>query len=188
MDNRSAILHAALELFAANGYDAAGVQEVADAAGITKPTLYHYYGSKLGLLKALCETYHAPLNQRVEKAAAYQGDLPQTLERLAREYFEFALQNPVYYRLQLAMVFAPRHSEANQLAAEWNARQHHLVEDMFAAAVRDHGNMRGRQRLYAAVWIGTLNTCIGMWLNGYAALDEDLLQRVVRQFQHGIYS
>ena len=188
MDNRSAILNAALELFAANGYDAVGVQEVADAAGITKPTLYHYYGSKLGLLKALCETYHAPLNQLVEKAAAYQGDLPLTLEKLARAYFEFAMQNPVYYRLQLAMIFAPRHSEANQLAAEWNAQQHRLVEAMFAAAARDHGNMRGRQRLYAAVWIGTLNTCIGMWLNGYTDLDEDLLQRVVRQFQYGIYS
>jgi AcrR family transcriptional regulator len=188
MDNRSAILNCALELFAARGYDAVGVQEVADAAGIKKPTLYHYYGSKLGLLKSLFETYHTPLNQAVEVAACYHGNLPATLEALARAYFEFARQNPVYYRLQLAMVFAPRHSEANILVAEWNAQQHRQVEAMFAAAVQQHGNMRGRQRLYAANFIGTLNTCISMWLNGYAELDEDLLQRVVRQFQYGIYS
>jgi AcrR family transcriptional regulator len=188
MDNRSAILNAALELFAARGYDAVGVQEVAEAAGITKPTLYHYYGSKMGLLKALFEAYHAPLNHAVEQAACYTGWLPGTLESVARAYFEFARQNPVYYRLMLAMVFAPRHSEANSLASEWNARQHNLVENLFATAVKDNGNMRGKQRLYAAIFIGSLNTCIGMWLNGFTELDEDLLRRVVKQFQHGIYS
>ena len=28
------------------GYDAVGVQEIVDTAGITKPTLYYYFGSK----------------------------------------------------------------------------------------------------------------------------------------------
>ena len=53
MDNRSKILSCALKLFSARGYDAVGVQEIVDAAGITKPTLYHYFGSKRGLLETL---------------------------------------------------------------------------------------------------------------------------------------
>ena len=53
MDNRSAILSNALRLFAARGYDAVGIQEIVDEAGITKPTLYHYFGSKQGLLESL---------------------------------------------------------------------------------------------------------------------------------------
>jgi AcrR family transcriptional regulator len=188
MDNRSAILNCALELFASRGYDAVGVQEVAEAAGITKPTLYHYYGSKLGLLKALFDTYHSRLNQAVEQAVAYQGNLPHTLMQLALAYFEFARQNPVYYRLQLSLVFSPRHSDANAISTEWNARQHLLIETMFAAAGKDHGNMRGRQRQYAATFIGTLNTWIGMWLNGHVELNDELALRVVRQYQYGIYS
>ena len=188
MDNRSAILNCALELFASRGYDGVGVLEVAEGAGITKPTLYHYYGSKLGLLKALFETYHTVLNAAVAQAAAYQGDLPHSLVQLAQAYFEFARSNPVYYRLQLALYFAPRHSEANAVSAEWNMQQYRLVEEMFAAAVQNHGNMRGRQRMYAATFIGVMNTCIGMWLNGYTELDDELLQRAVRQFQYGIYS
>jgi TetR/AcrR family transcriptional regulator len=188
IDNRTIILNCALELFASRGYDAVGVQEVAEAAGITKPTLYHYYGSKLGLLKALFETYHAPLNQAVQQAAEYHGDLPLTLERLARAYFEFARQHPVYYRMMLALYFAPRHSDAHTISAEWNERQHTLVESMFAAAVRDHGNMRNRQRLYAATLVGALNTGIALWLNGYAELDDELIRRILHQFEHGIYS
>lgn len=48
MDNRERILQCALELFYAKGYDAVGVQEIAQKAGITKPTLYYYFGSKYG--------------------------------------------------------------------------------------------------------------------------------------------
>ena len=45
MDNRERILQCALELFYAKGYDAVGVQEIAQKAGITKPTLYYYFGN-----------------------------------------------------------------------------------------------------------------------------------------------
>ena len=53
MENRERILRCALELFSSRGYDAVGVQEIVSTVGITKPTLYHYFGSKEGLLKAL---------------------------------------------------------------------------------------------------------------------------------------
>jgi AcrR family transcriptional regulator len=188
VDNRSAILKSALELFAARGYDAVGVQEVAESAGITKPTLYHYYGSKQGLFQALLDTYYEQFIQAIRQAAAYQGDLPRTLETLARAYFEFARQNPVYYRMQLAMYFAPRHSDAFQMIAKCNEQQQQIVEELFLAATRNHGNMRGRHRLYASTFIGMLNTCISLWLNGYVELDDALVHRTVHQFQHGIYS
>ena len=41
MDNRELLLNTALELFHAKGYDAVGVQEIVDRAGVTKPTLYY---------------------------------------------------------------------------------------------------------------------------------------------------
>ena len=47
-DNRAKILACAMQLFAARGYDAVGVQEIVDAVGIAKPTLYHFFGSKAG--------------------------------------------------------------------------------------------------------------------------------------------
>jgi AcrR family transcriptional regulator len=188
MDNRSLILNCALDLFAARGYDAVGVQEIAEAASITKPTLYHYFGSKAGLMEALLVQYHDPLTANLQQASEYHGDLPLTLEKIARAYFDYALQHPVYYRMQIALVFSPRQSEAHRMISARNEEQHGLVEEMFRLAVNNHGNMRGRQRIYAATFIGTINTCIGMWLNGYTELDDLLLRRVVHQFQHGIYS
>ena len=74
MDNRSTILGHALDLFASRGYDAVGVQEIVDAAGITKPTLYHYFGSKLGLPNTVLEEHFSVLHRSVERAADYHHE------------------------------------------------------------------------------------------------------------------
>ena len=55
-------------------------------------------------------------------------------------------------------------------------------------AAKDHGNMRGRQRAYAATFLGMINTYIGLALNGYADLTDEVLYQAVHQFMHGIFS
>jgi TetR/AcrR family transcriptional regulator len=188
MDVRSELLAQALRLFTARGYDAVGVQEIVEAAGVTKPTLYHYFGSKRGLLVEVLSGYFSQLTSLVQPAAVYSGDLPQTLEHITGAYFAFARANPGFYRLQLALWFAPPESEAFGVVAGFLQEQHAVVEQVFRLAARDHGNMQGRHQAYAATFTGMLNTYIGIALNGYASLDDALLRQVVRQFQFGIYS
>jgi hypothetical protein len=43
-------------------------------------------------------------------------------------------------------------------------------------------------RLFAATFLGTINTFIAFFLNGYAELDDNACHSLVRQFSHGIYS
>jgi AcrR family transcriptional regulator len=188
MDNRSTLLKCALELFAARGYDGVGVQEIVEAAGVTKPTLYYYFGSKQGLLQALLEEYAARLQDALREAAAYQGDLTGSLMRVAKAFFDFAQVNPTYYRMQMSMWFAPMESDPFQVIAGLNEQQYRIIEDLFFQAARDHGNMRGRHQAYALTFIGMLNTYITLWLNGYNNLLDDQIHRVVHQFEHGIYS
>ena len=188
MDNRENILDCALQLFSARGYDAVGVQEICEAAGITKPTLYYYFGSKKGLLEQVLSRYFQLLRERLEAAADYQGDLPLTLQRVAGVYFTFAKEYPSFYRLQLGLWFAPLESEAFQIIKILNRFQYDLIEKIFLDAVIQHGNMRGRHQAYALTFLGMLNTYIGLGLNGFAELDEALARRAVHQFQHGIYS
>ena len=91
MDNRSNILSCALRLFATRGYDAVGVQEIVEAAGITKPTLYHYFGSKQGLLDALLKEYFDQLYREVkvglglpQRFASYPQSSGEDLFRLCK--------------------------------------------------------------------------------------------------------
>jgi AcrR family transcriptional regulator len=188
MDNREAILARALELWGQRGYDAVGVQEIVEAAGITKPTLYHYFGSKRGLLDALIETRSEGLHNALVPAASYDGDIVRTLESIARGYFAFARENPEFYRLLLAFSFAPSDSDERLAVASRNAAQYQALERLFEAASHQHGNMRGRQKAYAATFLGMINTYIGLAINGHATLDDELVYRATHQFMHGIFS
>ncbi|HEY0601393.1 MAG TPA: TetR/AcrR family transcriptional regulator [Herpetosiphonaceae bacterium] len=188
MDNRGRLLESALQLFASRGYDAIGVQEVCDTAGVTKPTLYHYFGNKRGLLEALVQERGGPLLAELREAAAYKGDLPRSLQGIVATYFQFFAREPALYRLLLTSWLAIPENEAFQVVVAFNDEQHRLVETLFAAAIVDHGNMRGRQRTYAATFLGMINTYISLALQQYVTLDETVQRQAIQQFSYGIYS
>ncbi len=188
MDSREALLRSALGLFAARGYDAVGVQEIADATGLSKPTLYHFFGSKQGLLAALLAEYAAELDARVTEASRYMGDLPQTLDRLATAYVAFAAKEPLAYRLELALYFAPRENPTRAAAAAHFSRRQAVLEGVFTAAAREHGNLRGRHKRYAFSFVGALNSYLLLQLDGELVITDRLRREIVHQFSHGIYS
>ena len=188
VDNRLKILECALTLFAARGYDAVGIQEIVDSAGITKPTLYHYFNSKRGLLDALLEKDFHGLLEELCIAGAYQGNLTLTLQKIVQIYFSFARAHPLFYRMQLTMYFASPDSEPNKAVRNFNLEQYKIIETVFIQAVKEHGNMRGRQREYAATFMGMINTYIALFLNGYVELTDGLVYQSVHQFMHGIFS
>jgi TetR/AcrR family transcriptional regulator len=186
-DNRSKILARAIDLFSSRGFDAVGVQEVADAAGLKKPTLYHYFGSKSGLLKTVLDETFVDLFAALEKVE-YNPNVVDSLEAVAKIYFDFARTHRAFYRMQLSMWFSPADSDAFKAVAQVNERQQQILESLFLKAAADHGNMRGRHQAYAATFLGMLNTYIALGLNGYAQLDDDLVRKAVHQFMHGIFS
>ena len=89
MDNKELIKKSALNLFYARGYDAVGVQEIVNTAGITKPTLYYYFGSKRGLLENLLQSGYQQLEDEILDAINKSGDLKDVLYRVARTFFVF---------------------------------------------------------------------------------------------------
>jgi AcrR family transcriptional regulator len=188
MDSRAGLLRAALTLFAAKGFDAVGVQEVAEAAGVAKPTLYHFFGSKHGLLEALFAEYATRLDDALRTAADYQRDLPLTLDRIVAAYVDLANQEPLFCRLELALYFSPRNSEAHQVAVRHYAYRHKMLEEVFRKAVHEHGNMRGRHRRYAITLVGMINSYIALQLNEHIVITDRLRRDIVHQFSHGIYS
>jgi AcrR family transcriptional regulator len=66
-DRTSELLEAALEVFARQGYRSARLDEVAEAAGVTKGTIYHYFDTKEALLTAVIEHYHTLAFGRAEQ-------------------------------------------------------------------------------------------------------------------------
>jgi TetR/AcrR family transcriptional regulator len=188
-DTRAQILEQALKLFATKGYDGVGVQQVVEAAGVTKPTLYHYFGSKQGLFETLVEERSKPLYEAIREASAYAGNITLNITRLLKTCFAFAAAEPLFYRLLLSTWFAPSSSEYWPVVKRVQERQIKMISDMFRLAVKDHGNMRGRHHRYAVSLRGTIDTYIGLGLQGRVSLADDrLAYEAVHQFMYGIFS
>jgi TetR/AcrR family transcriptional regulator len=191
--NRTVILEKALGLFAQRGYEAVGVAELCEASSITKPTLYHYFGSKRGLLDAILAEKGGILAARLKTAAVYAvGDrargVPDGLEAMAGAFATTARESEAFARLRLTLAFAPPSSEGGEAAAALNEGVFSDVEAFFRAAAGDHGNMRGRSRPYAAAFIGTVDTYVGLYLAGRSPLSDEVVRGAVRQFMYGIFS
>ena len=188
VENQEKLLQIGLQYFAERGYDAVGIQEIVDAAEITKPTLYHYFGSKEGLLESIFSSNFSMLFENMDQVARYNGDVKTTLENATRWYFDFAKQHSIFYRFQLACWFAPPESAAFRSIKPYGQRQQTIFENLFLDAAEDHGNMRGRHQRYAASFLGLINTYIGLSFNNFLELDETVLGNTVHQFMHGIFS
>jgi TetR/AcrR family transcriptional regulator len=191
--NRENILKKALELFSERGYEAVGVAEICEVSGITKPTLYHYYASKRGLLDAILAERGGILAARVREAAVYvPGDMARGvgngLEKIAFAFTRSAMEDVAFARLRLTLAFAPPSNEGGMAAAALNDGIFAAVDAFFGAAALEHGNMRGRSKPYAAAFIGTVDTYVGLYLAGRSELGDEIVRGAVRQFIYGIFS
>lgn len=188
VDNRALLLDTALGLFARRGYDSVGVQEIVQTAGLTKPTLYHYFGSKDGLLTALLEEKHRPLLEAVQRAAEYDGDLTRTLRRVLDTYLDFLETSETFYRFWLSLIFSPPEHKASAVARRLFQSQFETLTLLFVQAAEHHGNMRGRHERYAYTFIGLINNLASLQLSTGKAIDIEARQTYLHQFSYGIYS
>ena len=194
---KETIITKALELFSAKGYEGVSVSELTEAAGITKPTLYYYFGNKEGVFESVCQLYYAQLNAVVAENAVYNPhlrsyyeDIHLTLTRLANAYFSFALKNGFFFRLVLTNMSMPGSSAVFNIVKKYHFTQFEIIETMFATMAKRHGNLKGKSNTLTWSFIGTINAYISLYFSGVPGqtLNDKAVHDLVHQFMHGIYS
>lgn len=119
---RRVVLEAATALFLRHGYLGTSMDQVAAYAGVSKPTVYKFFGDKehlfseivLGTLENAAEPFQAELAGLAETA-----DLDRDLRRLARRYLAIVMQPPV---LQLRRLVIGASHQLPGLAGEYYER------------------------------------------------------------------
>jgi len=97
---RDEILDAAERLLLESGdAEAVSIRAVADAVGVTPPSIYLHFEDKNELIFAVCEKHFARLDQVLEAAAARSTDPLESLRLRGRAYVRFGLDNPEHYRI-----------------------------------------------------------------------------------------
>jgi AcrR family transcriptional regulator len=112
---KTRILEAAAELIADSPDAEISTRAVCEAAGVSAPSIYHYFGDKEGLLAAVVDfTMECFLERKREAAAAVHDDVADDLRAGWDNHIQFARENPGMYRL----LWSPAVSRESRAAAE----------------------------------------------------------------------
>jgi AcrR family transcriptional regulator len=98
-DRRAAILDAALEVFSRRGYNGASIDEIAQAAGISKALIYEHFPSKKDLHVSLLERHTQQIFIRLAQTADTDDPGEVRLRNGVDAFFEWAEQNRTAFRL-----------------------------------------------------------------------------------------
>jgi AcrR family transcriptional regulator len=132
------LLEKATRLFATQGFDRTSVQEIVDAAGVTKGALYHYYGSKDDLLYAIYARVLADQSNRLERFAAADGPVEERLHAAAADVVVTSITNlddtKIFLR-SLHQLSPERQKQVRHDRRRYHDRFRTLVEDGQAAGV-----------------------------------------------------
>jgi TetR/AcrR family transcriptional regulator len=173
------ILETALDLFASHGYDATSVQAICDAAHITKPTLYHFYGSKEGVYNALIASALERVRASLFAALAAEGPLVERLKVVVRDLFADATADPKIWRFLGTSVWTA--GSAPVVEAHCNYEEYGtLIGEALDAAMRRGELTPGPTPVRVLVLKGAVGETLNSFvLFGQPALTPELADQLI---------
>jgi TetR/AcrR family transcriptional repressor of mexJK operon len=158
---RAAIVRAALEVFVREGYARAGVDAIAAAAGVSKRTIYDYYGDKETLfLAAIGETVqaqNATFADLLDRTLGEVTDISAALTAFGRAFATAVARSPERAAvLRLMIAEASHFPQLIEPAPEERPVQRALADRL--AALGEQGLLRVPDPLEAAEFLGLLVT------------------------------
>lgn len=176
----SRILQTALNLFSSKGYDGTSVREICEASGITKPTLYHFFGSKDGVFRALVQGALEEFERDVREAAQPPGTTIERLQRVARKYFDRAVRQRELVRLIFALVHSPSGATPPVDVPQFYERILKLVGGVMADGVAAGELRPGPPDLRLLVFMGSMSEAVcGNLITGQPWLTPELADTLV---------
>ena len=174
------ILQSALSLFSEKGYDATSVREICQSAGITKPTLYHFYGSKEGVYRALVDGTLDRFHQDMARSVESGGSLRDRLRRLTLTYFQAARAEPDLSRFILALIHDPPSSAPRTDFLRFYDDILALVRGAIDEAEARHEVLPGPENVRLLVLMGAIGEAVhGYLLVGRPELTPELADTLV---------
>ncbi|HZC71849.1 MAG TPA: TetR/AcrR family transcriptional regulator [Jatrophihabitans sp.] len=174
------IVAVAIGEFAARGYAGASMVDIARRAGISKPLIYQYFGSKDGLFLVCLHSVSDELLARLEQAETEVDDSVASRIYPLRAIFEALEPQRHAWRL----LFDPSMPATGEIAAaarDYRARTTEIAASGSARFLAARGD---RSKLDAAaltaVWMGIVNSLVEWWLAHPGESAQEMIDRCYR--------
>lgn len=168
-ERRGQLLAAASEVFVDRGYHAAGMDEIADRAGVSKPVLYQHFTSKLELYLAVLARHVDNLVSGVRQALRTTTDNRQRVRAAVHAFFDFIEHDGQGYRL----IFENDYVTEPQVSAQVKVATEACTDAVFDLISHDSGLEPHRARMIAVGLVSISVDSARYWLNNDRPVSKD---------------
>ncbi len=172
---RAQLLSAALEVFVAQGYHAAAMDDIAERAGVSKPVLYQHFPGKLDLYLALLDQSCDTIVSAAAKALESTEDNKQRVTATMHAFYDYVASAEGAFRL----VFE---SDLNNEPAVRERVDRVTVEcaKLIAHVIADDTGLPEEQsQLLAVSLVGMGQVSARFWLQERGTIDQDAAAALV---------
>ncbi|NEB76188.1 TetR/AcrR family transcriptional regulator [Streptomyces sp. SID14478] len=174
-ERRRQLIEVALELFSHRSPDEVSIDEIAAAAGISRPLVYHYFPGKLSLYEAALKRAAEDLAERFEEPQ--DGPLGARLQRVMVRFFDFVDEHGPGFSALMRGGPAVGSSATNALID--SVRQAAYVQILAHLKVAAPSP---RLELVVRSWISLAEATALIWLDGRRIPREELQLQLVHDF------
>jgi AcrR family transcriptional regulator len=184
------MLQAAGRIFAGRGFHEASMDEIAAAAGVSKPMLYHYFGSKEGLYFAYLDLSYreivAAIDEAVGEVARAGGSPEEQLRRGARAYYRYVGEHQDAFRV----LFREMGDPGGELARQRGRLGRRVAAAVDAILVRGEPARRPHlgTEAVAEAFLGAARSLADWWLDHPEVSADDLADQLTDLFLAGLGS
>ena len=157
---RKQLLAAAQQIFVAQGYHAAAMDEIAERAGVSKPVLYQHFPGKLELYLALLDTHCDAIIAKVRDAMLATPDNKERVKGAVRAYFDFVDHESEAFRL----VFESDLRNDPQVRERVERVEQGCIEAVTDTIISDTGVNQAAAALLASGLVGAAGQSAQYWL------------------------
>ncbi len=172
---RAQLLEAANEMFSAKGYHAAAMDDIADAAGVSKPVLYQHFSSKLDLYLALLDQACDRLVEVVSQALASTEDNGERVVATMTAFYALVSSERPEFRLVFESDLT---GEAAVQERIWRVNDN--IADRIAAVIADDTGLGWDQaKLLAISLVGIGHVSARYWVTAGRPADPAEARQLV---------
>ena len=184
---REKLMEAALTLFTQRGYSATTVRELVEAAGVTKPVLYYYFGSKEGLFLELMRTHFGRLEAVVDVYRKGEGSVRKRLAAMLDKGFAYVRQDLDFIRLMHAVYFGPPGEAPYFDFDAYHQRYHDLIARFLKEGIEQGEFRPGNAGDMAWIILGTVEIAIEDQICCQTSrIDRNTLKRLLNMVFDGL--
>jgi AcrR family transcriptional regulator len=165
---RAQLLESALDVFVAQGYHAAAMDDIADRAGVSKPVLYQHFPGKLDLYLALLDQSCDTVVEACRQALASTDDNKQRVQATMHVFYDYVANAHGAFRLvfesDLTSEPAVRH-RVDRVTSD--------CAEMIARVIHEDTALPDPQaRLLAVSLVGMAQVSARYWLDDPGGIDQ----------------